>query len=323
MSIEQADRIVFVFPGQGSQYAGMGKDIYDASIAAQRVFKDAEEALGFGLRTLCFEGPEDELTDTINAQPAILTVSVACLEAFREKCDSLGFSVRPRFVAGHSLGEYSALVAAGALAFPDAVALVRERGRLMKEAGERYPGGMAAVMGLDDAALKRVCEQAGAEGVVVVANYNCPGQTVISGDNIALHRAIQLATEAGARRAVRLAITIASHSPLMREASIHFAKKIEATPFSSAEIPVVCNLTAKPISSIKEIKSELAEQLCNSVLWEQSIAHMVEANINLFVEMGPGQVLAGLIKRISKESRTHSINDARSLEAVFSLLSEH
>ncbi|MBI2953017.1 MAG: ACP S-malonyltransferase [Chloroflexi bacterium] len=322
MSTGNPSRIAFVFPGQGSQHVGMGKDIYDSSPAARRIFADADEVLGFSMRSLCFEGPDEELTDTVNAQPAILTVSIACLEAFRERCDGRGIALRPALVAGHSLGEYSALVAAGALGFRDAVALVRERGRLMKEAGQRYPGGMAAIMGLDNATLEQVCAQASEEGIVVVANHNCPGQTVISGDNQGLQRAIELATSTGARRAVRLAITIASHSPLMQYAATHFEEKLNATAFAQASVPVVCNLTAKPASSVEEIRCELAEQVCHSVRWEQSIVHMVGANVDAFLEIGPGQVLAGLIKRISKEVRAVSINDNKSIAAGIAVLSQ-
>ena len=209
-------RIAFVFPGQGSQYVGMGKELYDASPAARRVFQQADAVLGFPLSTLCFEGPQDELDDTFNAQPAILTVSIACLEALKERYGPLGYVLTPTLVAGHSMGEYTALVAAGVLDFEDALKLVRERGRLMKEMAKDYPGGMAAVVGLYEQALEEVVREAQSEGMVSLANANSPGQTVLSGELSALQRAMELAKARGARLVQRLQVSIAAHSPLMQ-----------------------------------------------------------------------------------------------------------
>src|SRR5262249_28869929 len=215
-------KIAFVFPGQGSQYVGMGKQLYDASPAARRIFEQADTTLGFPLSRLCFEGPQEELDDTYNAQPAILTYCIASLEALKERFGPLGYVGAPSLVAGHSMGEFTALVAAGVLDFEDALKLVRERGRLMKESGELRPGGMAAVIGLDDRVLEEVVKEAQSEGVVTVANANSPGQTVLSGEVAALTRAMELAKARGARLVQRLAVSIASHSPLMQQASHHF-----------------------------------------------------------------------------------------------------
>jgi len=310
-----ASRIAFVFPGQGSQYVGMGRDLYEASPAARRVFETADRILGVSLTNLCFEGPEETLRDTFNAQPGILTTSIACLAALEEALARAGSSLTPAFVAGHSLGEYSALVAAGSLNFEDALCLVRERGRLMRQANESYPGGMAAVMGLDDADVEQVCRDASAKGMICAANYNCPGQVVISGEEEALQEAMSLASSRGAKKVVRLPISIGSHSPLMRPATVGFTQAVLAANITDARIPVVANLTAQATTSAADIKHELAEQLCNSVLWTQSVLHMVEAGVGTFLEIGPGNALTGLIRRIAKNVRAQSLSDLKSIEA--------
>jgi [acyl-carrier-protein] S-malonyltransferase len=308
----EAEKLALVFPGQGSQYVGMGKALYEASSAARRVFQQADEILGFKLSQLCFEGPADELEDTINAQPAILTVSMACLAAVREKVEALGDNWQPpRFVAGHSLGEYTALVAAGVLDFADALRLVRERGRLMKEQGDNRPGGMAAVIGLDRDTLNAACEEASREtgGIVSVANANSPEQFVISGERAALDRAIVLIRQRGARTVVPLRISIASHSPLMQQAASRLAELIDRSPLREPQVPVVTNLAGQVRTSAEHIRTELASQMVAPVEWVGSVREMVANGVDTFVEVGPGQVLSRLIKRISTDVRAISISD--------------
>jgi len=305
--------LAFVFPGQGSQYVGMGKALYEASAAARHVFQQADDVLGFELSHLCFEGPADELEDTINAQPAILTVSTACLAALREKWEALGKSWQPpRYVAGHSLGEYTALVAAGVLDFADALRLVRERGRLMKEQGDDRPGGMAAVVGLDRDTLEAVCAEASAMTgtFVLVANANSPEQFVISGEREALDRAVGLAKERGARTVVRLRISIAAHSPLMQQAAVKLAELIDRSPLRDPQVPVVANIAGQVLTTAEHIRDELATQMVTPVEWVGSVRHMVASGVDTFVEIGPGQVLSRLIRRISSDVKAISLNDA-------------
>jgi [acyl-carrier-protein] S-malonyltransferase len=305
--------LAFVFPGQGSQYVGMGKALYEASAAARRIFHQADEALGFKLSRLCFEGPADELEDTVNAQPAILTVSMACLAELRERWESFGRSWRqPRFVAGHSLGEYTALVAAGVLEFTDALKLVRERGRLMKEQGDHRPGGMAAVVGLERETLEAVCSEASAAagGIVRVANANSPEQFVISGEREPLNRAIELARERGARTIVPLRISIASHSPLMQQAAAKLAELIDRSPLRDPQVPVVANIAGQVLTSADQIREELATQMVAPVEWVGAIRQMLAHGVDTIVEIGPGQVLSRLARRISGDVKALSLNDA-------------
>lgn len=311
-------KTAFVFPGQGSQYVGMGRDLYETYPEARALFDEADRILGFSLSQLCFEGPKEELDDTINTQPAIFAMSVACLAALNPWS-----SANPLFVAGHSLGEYSALVAAGALDFADGLKLVRERGRVMKEAGELNPGAMAAIIGLDAGTLQEICQEASFQlpvSIVQIANYNAPGQIVISGHKDALERAMEMAKERGARRVIPLAVSIASHSPLMRPAAEAFADAVAQVDFHQPQVPVVANVTAAPITTVAEIRDELVEQLTSTVRWVESIQYMIAQGVTTFVEIGPNNVLTGLIRRIGKSVRIVNVEDAAGSEACVEML---
>ena len=300
-------KAAFVFPGQGSQYVGMAKDLVETYSEARMVFEQSDATLGFSLSQLCFTGPENVLTDTINAQPALLTHSIAALRVLR----SLERDETPAFVAGHSLGEYSALVAADVMDFADALKLVRERGRVMKKAGERAPGAMASVLGMDEAALEAVCRETGAQ----IANYNNPGQIVISGSQEAIAQASTLAKTRGARRVVPLAVSIAAHSRLMEPAAREFERAVTQTPMRAPAAPVISNVTARPLDSIEAIKHELVAQLTSSVQWIQSVQFMVAQGATHFVELGPKDAVAGMIRRIDSNVHAVSIGDVASVKA--------
>jgi [acyl-carrier-protein] S-malonyltransferase len=299
-------KVAYVFPGQGAQWVGMGRDLYQGFASAKAVFDQADEALGFPLSKLCFEGPEDELLQTINAQPAIVTVSFACLEAMR----GVNGIAPPVFVAGHSLGEYTTLAAAGVLDFATTVYLARERGRLMHEAGQITPGGMAAIIGLDEAALNEVCAQSGAR----IANINCPGQIVISGAEDKLTKAMDLAKAKGAPRVIRLQVSGAFHTPLMQPAVDGMARVIATLSFNPPTVPVIGNTTAQPLATAELVKEELLRQLCNCVQWQRSVEYMVGDGVSTFIEIGPGRVLTGLIKRIDRNVSIINIGDAEAVQ---------
>ncbi len=299
-------KAAYVFPGQGAQSVGMGRDLYQDFELAKDVFDQADQALGFPLSRLCFDGPEEELRQTINAQPAIVTASFACLEACREAGVGLP---SPSFVAGHSLGEYTALAAAGVLDFADAVYLSRERGRLMHEAGQMTPGGMAAIIGLDEAPLTELCAKTGAQ----VANFNCPGQTVISGAEDSINKAVELAKDKGAHRAIPLQVSGAFHTPLMRPAVDGMAKIIAKLEFRDPTTPIIGNTTAQPLATAPAVKEELLYQLCNCVQWQRSVEYMIARGVSTFIEIGPGKVLAGLIKRIDRDVKILNIGDVESV----------
>ena len=282
----------------------MGRELAETYPAARQVFAQADEILGFALSRLAWEGPEAELNDTINTQPALLMHSVAALAVYQQRFP--GF--HPAFVAGHSMGELSALVACGALPYESALRLARRRGELMKQAGEVSPGGMAAVLGADIPILERVCAEASAPGEVVqVANDNCPGQVVISGAKPALERAIQLAQQAGIRKVRPLAVSIAAHSPLMTHAQADFNQAVLQAGITDPHIPLVGNVTALPLSTATEIRADLQAQLTSRVRWTESIQEMVRRGVSTFIEFGSGAVLTGLIKRIDEQAPGISI----------------
>ncbi len=300
-------KVAWVFPGQGSQSVGMGLDLYNNVKSAKAVFEQADEALGFPISKLCFEGPEDELRQTINAQPALVTGAFACLEATREI--NAGKLPAPAFLAGHSLGEYTALAVAGVFNFSTAVRLARERGRLMHEAGQKRAGAMAAIIALDEAKVAEVCR----ESDTVIANINCPGQIVISGAAENITKAMEMATTAGASRAIPLQVSGAFHSPLMQPAVEGMITYLDAVSFETPSIPVIGNVTATPLTNAEEVKTDLRNQLTNPVQWQRTIEYMINEGVSTFIEIGPGKVLTGLIRRINKEVAMQNIGD---LEAV-------
>jgi [acyl-carrier-protein] S-malonyltransferase len=290
-------KIAFVFPGQGSQSVSMGRSLAQIYPTAKETFQHADDILGISLSHIAWEGPEDCLNDTINTQPALFTHSIAVLQVIR----SLNLDLIPTYVAGHSMGELSALVAAGALSFSDGLRLVRIRGELMKRSGETSPGGMAAVLGLEIPQIEQICLRAStATEIVQVANDNCPGQVVISGSNAALDRVQPLLEQAGARRVIRLAVSVAAHSPYMSSSQEDFNKSIASIVIKNSYVPVIGNVTAKPLPDTDAIKNDLQNQLTHRVRWTESVKFLISEGISDFFEIGNGSVLCGLIKRIDR-----------------------
>src|SRR5713226_5708266 len=303
-------KVAFVFPGQASQYSGMGKDLAGKYPAAKAVFDEADRALGFSISKLCFEGTEEDLKLTANTQPAILTCSVAVYRVLEEK------GLTPDFVAGHSLGEYSALVAAGALKFADAVQLVRKRGTYMQDAVPVGEGAMAAILGLSPAVVADACKRAAEGGVCSAANLNSPEQTVISGSAAAVKRAVEIASQSGAKRAVMLAVSAPFHSALMMPAQERLAKDLAATPFADPHVPVVTNVDADTIKKGDEAREALIRQVTMPVRWEESMRMLLDEGVNTFIEVGPGRVLTGIMRQIERSVTTLNVEDEKSLQAT-------
>ncbi|WP_223588557.1 ACP S-malonyltransferase [Neobacillus bataviensis] len=310
-------KIAFVFPGQGSQVVGMGQKLANEHPEVMDYFKKADERLQSSLSSLIFEGPQEELTKTTNAQPALLTTSIALLNFFQKS------GIQADFVAGHSLGEYTALVAAGALTFEEGVYAVRKRGEYMEKAVPNGEGTMAAVLGLDREKLAEVTKAVDDSGFPVsLANLNCPGQIVISGSSKGVELAGEKAKQAGAKRVIPLEVSGPFHSSLMKPASSELRAVLDSLNMKNAEIPVVANVSADVMSDSAEIKEKLIEQLYSPVLWEDSVEKMIELGVDTFIEIGPGKVLSGLIKKINRSVKTYSVSDEETCQSVIDALKE-
>ena len=297
----------FVFPGQGSQSVGMGAELFGSSQIARETFEEADDSLGFPLSRMIFEGPATDLQNTANSQPAIMTVSIAAWRIWQEMQGSKGATAKA--VAGHSLGEYTSLVAAHVMEFSDAVRLVRKRGELMNQAAVNRPGAMAAILGLNELAFAQICDETGVE----LANINTDDQIVISGDKIAIARAMDLASARGAKKTIPLPVSGAFHSSLMFEAQAGLADAVNSFQFNEPQIPVVGNCDSKPLETSEEIRSELVKGLCQCVQWKDSVRHLVDSGVTEFVEFGSGGVLAGLIKRIDRGVKVTTVSDTASM----------
>ena len=309
-------KLAFLFPGQASQYPGMGRTLHDQVAVARSVFEEADKALGFSISNSCFEGTEEHLRLTPITQPAILTVSVAAFRALEER------GVTPDFVAGHSLGEYSALVAAGGLDFADAVRLVHHRGEYMQEAVPAGEGAMAAILGLAPALVAEICKKASDGQVISAANLNSPEQTVISGRAEAVKRAVEIASQNGAKRAVMLAVSAPFHCELMMPAQVRLEKDLRATKFHNLRFPLITNVEAEAVTTGEEAREALVKQVCLPVHWEDSIRQMVELGVNTFIEVGPGRVLSGLLRQIDRSVRCFNVEDPASIESMLEKLAQ-
>jgi len=303
-------RIAFIFPGQGSQYVGMGKEFYDQFRVAKEVFEEADDTLRFSISSLCFQGQEEELRLTENTQPAILTTSIAALKVLQTEK-----GINPKFAAGHSLGEYSALVASGTLSFSEAVQTVRLRGKFMQEAVPVGEGAMAAILGMERKEVEKLCEEAAAGEVLSPANFNCPGQIVIAGHLKAVHRAIEKVKQNG-KRAVLLPVSAPFHSPLMKPAGTRLEKALEEIYIKDLNLPVVTNVEAEINTSKEKVKALLVAQVSSPVRWEESMRRMIEEGVEQVLEIGPGKVLSGLMKRIDSTVGTGNLEDLQTLKKI-------
>ena len=301
-------KLAFVFPGQGAQKVGMGKDFFDNYDVAKKMFKEADEALGYSIMKMCFEGPEEDLKLTANTQPAILTISCIANEILKEN------GVQPEITGGHSLGEYSALVAAGVLKFQDAVALVHKRGAYMQEAVPVGEGGMAAIIGVDREKIVEICQSVSAESPVQAVNFNCPGQIVIAGATRGVELAVEELKAAGAKKAVILPVSAPFHSTLMKPAAEKLAVELDKVALSDARIPVVANVNAQVLTKAEDIKASLVAQAASPVLWEDCVAKMKEFGADVLLEAGPGKTLCGFNRRIDKSIKSLNVEDVESLE---------
>ena len=305
-------KIAFIFPGQGSQSVGMGKDFYDNFKIAREVFEEANDSLGLDIKKICFEDPNGEIGLTINTQPAILTTSIAALSVLNQETE-----IRPSFVAGHSLGEFTSLVAADSLSFSDAVKLVRQRGKFMQEAVPVGMGTMAAILGMQEVDVEKICADIAEEGnVVSPANYNSPEQTVISGETEGVQKAIQVATEKGAKRAIVLDVSAPFHCVLMKPAMDRLAVELDEVPFKDIQIPLITNVEADVNRSKGKVRELLTQQVCSPVRWVQSMRRMIKEDVGLFIEVGPGKALSGLLRKIDNKVERKNIEDMKSLEKI-------
>ena len=310
-------KMAFLFPGQGAQYVGMGKELAAQYPEARAVFAEADEALGMPLSRLCFEGPEEELHLTVNTQPAVVVTSLACLAVFQKKLGE-----RAAAVAGLSLGEYSALVAAGSLSCGTAVTLVRKRGEYMQEVVPPGKGAMTAIIGLDREEVIRLCREAAAYGVVAPANFNCPGQVVISGEKNAVAKARDMARKAGARRVIDLPVSAPFHSPLLKPAGEKMARELEQAPLEDARLPLVANVSAAYLTRKEEIKGALVKQVSEPVLWEETLRRLARDGVEIFVEIGPGRALSGFVRKTVPGATTLNVDDPTSLARALDQLEE-